>query len=116
MKRRRSKLERLIREHRLREWRSAAEDETIEAAEQERERRVAAAAPPAFVDLSPAEVAFRALLADRHAYAEWAAGVRLAWERENVLWLQGWSEGQPVYTVSRSPADSEQRFVRRRGH
>lgn len=64
--------------------------------------------------LSPAEVAFRALLGDPHAYATWAAEVRLAWERENVLWFQGTVDGQPVFTVSRVPDAEEQRLVRRR--
>lgn len=138
MKRRqRSWTEQTVRQRQLSEWRLPGADEPEAVALRELlaepgayERvwqrlglpRLARAArllafwrrPPRTDDLTPAELAFRRLLADRHAYARWAAERVAEWERENVLWFQGTVDGQPVYTVSRNPDVSEQRFVRRR--
>lgn len=58
-------------------------------------------------DLSPAELAFRQLLSRPAEYARWAAGVRLAWERQNVVWLHGYHNGQPVWRRERPPQAPE---------
>jgi hypothetical protein len=69
-------------------------------------RRVAASCQSGMPDdLSPAEIAFRELLARPASFAQWAAGVRRAWERENVLWFHGFSNGKPVWKVDRPPPD-----------
>jgi hypothetical protein len=75
--------------------------------------------PPLADDpLTPAELAFRQLIAgvvvgDRveidPAFADWSARVRLAWERENILWLQGYANGKPVWGRDRPPPEKPDR-------
>lgn len=59
------------------------------------------------VDLSPAERNFLALVADRAAFAAWAAAVVLAWEREHVVWFHGYRNGAAVWLRERPPPDPD---------
>lgn len=56
-------------------------------------------------DLSPAELAFRRLLSNPAAYALWAAGVRRAWELENVVFFHGFRDGKPIWSRDRAPVE-----------
>jgi hypothetical protein len=57
--------------------------------------------------LSDAELAFRRLVADRAAYAAWAAAAVLAWERDHVVWFHGYRNGVAVWRPERPPPDPD---------
>jgi hypothetical protein len=56
---------------------------------------------------SPAEREFLKLLADRAAYAAWAAATVLAWERDHVVWFHGYRNGVAVWRPERPPPDPD---------
>lgn len=64
--------------------------------------------------LTEAELAFRHLIAGevvgervevRAEFHRWSESVRLAWERENVVWLHGYHDGKPVWRRERPPPE-----------
>lgn len=60
--------------------------------------------------LSEAELDFRDLISNperREEYLAWSEGVRLRWERANVVWLHGYKDGKAVWKRERPPPEKE---------
>lgn len=66
------------------------------------------------VGLSEGDRDFRDLVSNparRAEYLAWSEGVRLAWERQNVVWLHGFKDGKPVWRRERPPPEPEDEAV-----